>query len=37
MQSWLASKLLAYTMGRLNAGDPKPTLWLDAADVGGNL
>jgi ketosteroid isomerase-like protein len=33
MQSWLASKLLAYTMGRLNAGDPKPTLWLDAADV----
>jgi ketosteroid isomerase-like protein len=33
MQSWLAGKLLAYVMGRLNAGDPRPTLMLDANDV----
>ena len=33
MQSWLGKKLLGYTMGRLNAGDPRPTLLLDAEDV----
>ena len=33
MQSWLGKKLLAYTMGSLNAGDIKPTLRMDAADV----
>jgi ketosteroid isomerase-like protein len=33
MQSWLANKLLGYTMGKLNAGDIKPTLRMDAADV----
>lgn len=33
MQSWLAKRLLRYTMGRLNAGDPGPTLRMDAPDV----
>ena len=33
MQSWLGKKLLGYTMGRLNAGDIRPTLRMDAADV----
>ena len=33
MQSWLGKKLLGYTMGRLNAGDVKPTLRMDAPDV----
>jgi ketosteroid isomerase-like protein len=33
MQSWLAGKLVRYTMRRLNAGDIKPTLRLDARDV----
>jgi ketosteroid isomerase-like protein len=33
MQSWLGKKLLGYTMGKLNAGDVKPTLLMDAADV----
>jgi ketosteroid isomerase-like protein len=33
MQSWLGKKLLAYTMGKLNAGDVKPTLRMDADDV----
>src|SRR5438874_2383098 len=33
MVSWLAKKLLSYNMKRLNAGDPEPTLRLDADDV----
>jgi ketosteroid isomerase-like protein len=33
MQSWLGKKLLGYTMRKLNAGDVKPTLLMDAADV----
>ena len=33
MQSWLAKQMLRYNMNRLNAGDPKPTLRLDAEDV----
>ena len=33
MQSWFGKKLLGYTMGRLNAGDIKPTLRMDAPDV----
>lgn len=33
MVSWLAHKLLAHNMRRLNAGDPRPTLRLDAPDV----
>jgi ketosteroid isomerase-like protein len=33
MQSWLAKKLVRYTMRELNAGNVKPTLWLDARDV----
>ena len=33
MQSWMGKKLLGYTMRRLNAGDVKPTLRMDAADV----
>jgi ketosteroid isomerase-like protein len=33
MLSWLAHKLLTYNMKRLNAGDPAPTLRLDADDV----
>jgi len=33
MISWLAKRLLAYNMKRLNAGDPEPTLRLDAPDV----
>ncbi len=33
MLSRLAHKLLAYNMSRLNAGDPEPTLRLDAPDV----
>ncbi len=33
MLSWLAKQLLRYNMKRLNAGDPGPTLRLDAEDV----
>jgi ketosteroid isomerase-like protein len=33
MQSWLAKKLIAHNMRRLNAGDPGPTLRLEADDV----
>ncbi len=33
MISWLAKRLLVYNMKRLNAGDPEPTLRLDAPDV----
>jgi ketosteroid isomerase-like protein len=33
MLSWLAKQLLAYNLRRLNAGDPGPTLRLDADDV----
>jgi ketosteroid isomerase-like protein len=33
MLSWLARKLVTYNMTRLNAGDPAPTLRLDADDV----
>jgi ketosteroid isomerase-like protein len=33
MVSWLAKKLLAHNMARISAGDPRPTLRLDAQDV----
>jgi ketosteroid isomerase-like protein len=33
MQSWLATKLMAYLMKRLRAGDARLLLWLDAPDV----
>jgi ketosteroid isomerase-like protein len=33
MQSWLAKKLITFVMGRTRAGDVRPTLFLDAADV----
>lgn len=33
MQSWLATKLISHNMKRLNAGNPEPTLRLDADDV----
>jgi ketosteroid isomerase-like protein len=33
MLSWLAKQLLSYNMRRLNAGDVRPTLLLDADDV----
>ncbi len=33
MLSWLAKQIIAYNMRRLNAGDPEPTLRLDAEDV----
>jgi len=33
MLSWLASKLVAHNMRRISAGDPTPTLRLDAQDV----
>jgi ketosteroid isomerase-like protein len=33
MQSWLAQKLISYLMARTRAGDVRPTLRLDAADV----
>lgn len=33
MLSWLAKQLLSHNMRRLNAGDPEPTLRLDADDV----
>lgn len=33
MQSWLAKKVLTRNMRHLNAGNPKPTLRLDARDV----
>ncbi len=33
MVSWLARRLIDYTMGRLRAGDYRPTLRLDANDV----
>ena len=33
MFSWLAKQVLARNMARLNAGDPGPTLRLDAKDV----
>ena len=33
MQSWLAGIVLGYTMRRLRAGNPGPTLLLDAPEV----
>lgn len=33
MISWLAHRLLAHNIARLNAGDVEPTLRLDAEDV----
>lgn len=33
MLSWLAEKLVAHNMARLSAGDPGPTLRMDAKDV----
>jgi hypothetical protein len=33
MVSWLTSKVLAYNLKQLNAGNPEPTLRLDADDV----
>ncbi len=33
MFSWLGKQLISYNMQRLNAGDPAPTLRLDAQDV----
>lgn len=33
MQSWLAGKVLGYTLRKLRAGDPRPTLLLDAPEV----
>jgi ketosteroid isomerase-like protein len=33
MLSWLAKKLVTHQMTRLNAGDPTPTLRMDAKDV----
>ena len=33
MLSWLAKQLLRYNMTRLNAGDIRPTLWLEAEDI----
>jgi ketosteroid isomerase-like protein len=33
MLSWLGKQLVNYNMRRLNAGDPEPTLRLDADDV----
>jgi hypothetical protein len=33
MLSWLARKVVTHNMARLNAGDPQPTLRMDAKDV----
>ncbi len=33
MQSWLAGKLLSFTMGRLRRGDPRPVLLMEHPDV----
>jgi ketosteroid isomerase-like protein len=33
MFSWLAKQMLAHNMKRISAGDPEPTLRLDAEDV----
>ena len=33
MLSWLAGRLVAHNMKRLNAGDPEPTLRMEAEDV----
>jgi ketosteroid isomerase-like protein len=33
MLSWLAKRVLSYNMARLRAGDPRPTLRMDADDV----
>jgi ketosteroid isomerase-like protein len=33
MVSWLAKRLISYNMARLRAGDPRPTLRLEADDV----
>lgn len=33
MQSWLAKRLLNHTMAKLRAGDPGPTLMLEAPDI----
>ena len=33
MRSWLAKKVLTHNLTRLNAGDPRPTLRLDARNV----
>ncbi len=33
MLSWLAGKIMAFTMRRLNAGDIRPVLAMDNPDV----
>src|SRR5258708_804765 len=33
MQSWIAARVLRYTMRELNAGNIKPTLRMEARDV----
>lgn len=33
MFSWLTKKVIAHNMARLRAGDPRPTLRMDARDV----
>jgi ketosteroid isomerase-like protein len=33
MFSWVAKRILSHAYGRLNAGDPRPLLRLEAADV----
>ena len=33
MQSWLATKVISFVMGRTRRGDIRPTLLLDAPDV----
>jgi ketosteroid isomerase-like protein len=33
MFSWLATKVISHNMARMRAGDPGPTLRLDAGDV----
>ena len=33
MLSWLAGRLVTHNMKRLNAGDPEPTLRMEAEDV----
>jgi ketosteroid isomerase-like protein len=33
MLSWLAERLITYNMRRISAGDPRPTLRMDAGDV----
>jgi ketosteroid isomerase-like protein len=33
MLSWLGKRIVDYQLSRLSAGDPRPILWMDAADV----